>query len=101
MKKDQILKKGPDFEEKSAEEPDVERPGAERSGMEVPDPEISGTEDTGPDSEGTEQVAASDVLCFNNIFVISCIYVYVTVPGKRDHLGNFFKVIATAGKSRL
>ena len=45
--------------------------------MEVPDPEISGTEEKGPDSEGTEQVAASDVLCFNNIFVISCIYVYV------------------------
>ena len=28
---------------------------------------------------------------------------YVTVPGKRDQLGNFFqnRVIATAGKSRL
>ena len=35
--------------------------------MEVPDPEIPGTADgsEGPDSEGTEQVAASDVLCFN------------------------------------
>ena len=31
------------------------------------------------------------------------VYVYVTVPGKRDHLGNFFqnRVIATTGKSRL
>ena len=21
-----------------------------------------------------------------------CMYTYVTVPGKRDHLGNFFKI---------
>ena len=26
------------------------------------------------------------------IVILICVPIYVTVPGKRDHLGNFFKI---------
>ena len=32
---------------------------------------------------------------YNNYFIVSCSHhslTYVTVPGKRDHFGNFFKI---------
>ena len=41
---------------------------------EIPDPEIPSTEDDIQKDQiqkGIEQVAASDLLCFNNIFIIS------------------------------